>query len=218
MVRPDLAAVVAELVLETRPMSVVEAGSGVSTVVIGYALRRAGGGRVLPLEDDPTFADEARSLIWTHGLEEVARVVHAPLVPYNLDGEKLSWYERSAWSPIETIDLLIIDGPSGETSRRARFPAIPLIGDRLSTHSIVILDDAHRRDERETLRRWRAALEDPEVRWLARRDGGTAAFLAARGSLPRHLDRLSRLTRLQAWCLRIRRLAERAARRVRRLL
>ena len=48
----------------------------------------------------------------------------------------------------------MVDGPPGRTTKLARYPAVPALREKLRPGATVMLDDCHRRDERETLRRW----------------------------------------------------------------
>ena len=51
---------------------------------------------------------------------------------------------------IDSIDILIIDGPPIKIGKNARYPAIPFLLDKLSENAIILLDDANRSNERET--------------------------------------------------------------------
>jgi hypothetical protein len=52
------------------------------------------------------------------------------------------------------IDMLIVDGPPKHTQKWARYPALPLLVERLGSKALILCDDADRRDERETVDRW----------------------------------------------------------------
>ncbi|MGI9528709.1 MAG: hypothetical protein ACR2NG_03285 [Acidimicrobiia bacterium] len=49
---------------------------------------------------------------------------------------------------------MIVDGPPGTTGPLARYPAVPILFDRLSPSALIFLDDAYREDEQESVRRW----------------------------------------------------------------
>ena len=53
------------------------------------------------------------------------------------------------------IDFLIIDGPPSKGSHYARYPAIPLLFDKLSKDAIIILDDSKRKMEQEIVEKWK---------------------------------------------------------------
>lgn len=157
----ELCAVLVGLVLERRPRRVLELGSGTSSVVLGYALERAGGGRLLSLDHDDAYAEKTRQHLRRHGLDDRTAVLHAPLVPQTIDGRQRPWYrlpeaELDAFAADGGIDLLVIDGPPRESDPEARYPALPLLLDRLAPDVVVVLDDAHRPEEQAALARWQA--------------------------------------------------------------
>src|SRR5215510_16062551 len=53
---PDLLKKITEVILTERPSLVMEASSGVSTLVIAYCLKQLGQGRLISLEHDAKFA------------------------------------------------------------------------------------------------------------------------------------------------------------------
>jgi len=140
-----------------RPQVVVECSSGVSTVVLARCLQRNGTGMLYSFEHDHDYARETRAHLQRHGLQDWARVLDAPLIPHQLDGEDWPWYHLAALPAGAKIDLLVIDGPPQATRRLARYPAGPLLFPRLAPGGAVFLDDAHRPDEQQALARWRAA-------------------------------------------------------------
>ena len=145
-----------------RPSLVVECGSGVSTVVMAYALEHAGTGSLVALEHDPTYAAATERLLSDHGLE--ADVRRAPLRSIDVAGSPYEWYDPSAL-PDGPISLLFVDGPPGNVGPRARYPAFPVLVDRLGPDAAVVVDDYDRGDEREAVAAW--LTEHPE--WEARR-------------------------------------------------
>ena len=142
-------------VLLEEPKVVVECGSGGSTMWIGRALRRVGEGRLISLENSADWVVTVTGLVQHEGLS-VVEVRHAPLEPIQVAGHEQLWYSASALADMEGIDLLLVDGPPGRTNKLARYPAVPALCDKLRPGATVMLDDCHRRDEKETLRRWLA--------------------------------------------------------------
>jgi predicted O-methyltransferase YrrM len=136
-----------------RPRLVLELGSGVSSVWIGYALERHRG-RLVSLEHDPAYAERTRAHLRRHGLADVAEVRDAPLRPVSVDGESYRWYDPAALAGLSGVDLLLVDGPPGGTGPQARYPALPMLERLLSPRAWVLLDDVGRPEEREILRRW----------------------------------------------------------------
>lgn len=142
-----------EAVLEHRPRTIVECGSGVSTVWLAYAAREFGG-KVVALEHKEKFAEQTRDDLRRHGLLDVADVRLAPLEDIEFDGQVFPWYCKEAWRDLSGIDMLLVDGPPKATGPRARYPALPALGSSLSNGCVVVFDDINRKDEKEILDSW----------------------------------------------------------------
>lgn len=171
------------LLVDVRPGLVVECGSGTSTVVMARCLRGLGKGRIVSLDHDPEYARRTTDLLRLGGLEKFATVVTAPLTDRQIDEQLLRWYSRDYESLLDRpIDVLIVDGPPGSSSPRARYPAVPLLKSRLAPECWIILDDGDRPDERGIAREWAreldatlSYLEGGRGGWLLRREAVTAA-------------------------------------------
>lgn len=151
----DFLALLARTILLQRPRLVVECGSGCSTVVAAYALRRAGGGRLVSLDDSEQYAERTRAELLAHGLGGVAEVRVAPLEPCApVDGIAARWYASGAIRDLEAIDLLVVDGPPATIDPMARLGALPVLHERLAAQGTVLLDDADRPGERACIERW----------------------------------------------------------------
>jgi predicted O-methyltransferase YrrM len=142
-------------VLERKPGLVVECGSGASSIWVGYALERLGGGRCIALEHDLEFAQATREMVERHGLSGFVEVRDAPLRAVDVDGETFQWYDPEALRDVRDADLVFVDGPPGFTGPLARFPAVPVLKPLLSAQgAVVILDDAGRPEEQAAQQRW----------------------------------------------------------------
>lgn len=158
---------------------VVECGSGTSTLWLAYALRAAGSGKVVALEHQAEYAAKTQALIDAHGLTAWAEIRHAPLVPTPTDRGDFLWYDVEPASFEGEIDLLLVDGPPGDTGEIARYPAFPILRQKLAPGALVIVDDAEREDEKQVVELWRGAAPS-----LATLDdiGGSMAILAYGGA------------------------------------
>lgn len=149
---PDLLFWVAEAVARRKPMVVVECSSGVSTLVISRMLCKQGFGHLYSLEDNHFYAEKTRELLMRNGLSEWATVLDAPLTT---EQSETPWYSlRSMPDAVSNIDMLVVDGPVGANCEQARFPALPVLYQRLNSKSLIVLDDADRKDEKEIVKRW----------------------------------------------------------------
>lgn len=153
-VSPDFVKLLMSVILDKKPQTIVETGSGVSSVVAGYCLEINGRGTLVSYDHDEQYAGVSSKNIESHGLEKVVTVVHAPLRDIKVSDDAFIWYDPKCITIQSKIDLLVIDGPPGHVQRMARYPALPFFFDRLSDHAIVLLDDASRKDEKIIVEKW----------------------------------------------------------------
>lgn len=158
---PDFLELIVEHVLGARPETIVECSSGTTTVMLARCCQLNGHGRVYSLENGPEFAAGTRAELARHGLAGHAEVIDARLTGQAVAGREFQWYDL-AGLPRRPIDMLVIDGPPGFIQRHSRYPALPLLADRLSAGCVVFMDDAARPDEREIVEAW--CREFPEAR------------------------------------------------------
>lgn len=159
---PDVMLMLANEVLALRPTTVLECGSGASTVWLGLVVRELGlACRIVALEHDEVFAQATRRELERHGLEDVAEVRTAPLrAPTSLPRHTTPWYDEDAVRDLQDIGLVFVDGPPGTTGPLARFPAVPLLRNQLAGECVLFLDDAARDDERRVADSWLGLLPD----------------------------------------------------------
>ncbi len=142
-----------------RPATVVELGSGATSLVIAKALAQHGGGQLHSYDSHAPFVDAMYGWLGEHGLEATFR--HAPLEQRDVRWPGL-WYGLTAVPG--SIDLLVIDGPPWAVHPFARGMAerlFPLI----APGGTVLLDDAARPGERYVARRWMKAWPDFDWRY-----------------------------------------------------
>ncbi|MBB4932859.1 hypothetical protein F4561_003679 [Lipingzhangella halophila] len=163
---PDVLRLVARAIGEHRPKLVVECGSGSSSIWLGYALRRAGTGKLVALEHDERYARLTRDMVAAHGLSDIVDVRHAPLADWRSDPDAgfqdSHWYALDFVRDLVDIELLFIAGPPAGTGTQARYPAGPILFPLCSPSALVVLDDADRADEQAIGDRWLA--DDPDLR------------------------------------------------------
>ena len=149
----DLLLLLHRLVSEERPRTVLECGSGVSTLVLAYALRDIDGASLTSLEHDPKCLEATRRSLDRHGLTEVADVRLAPLVPVPGKDDHEQWYDPNQLPP-GPIDLVFVDGPPGNLDGASRQPALPVLLDRLAANAVIVVDDHLRPRDRDTVAAW----------------------------------------------------------------
>jgi hypothetical protein len=139
-----------------RYHTIIECGSGASTILIGKLLRQMGEGQLYVLEENEQWYDLISAVINHHGLSTTVNLFYAPLEPNPHSGEL--WYApdavRQILDQVGRADLLLVDGPTSLTPL-SRFPALPAFAPVLDTHSLIVLDDSKRDYERGVIKRWR---------------------------------------------------------------
>lgn len=153
----DAAVVLVREIALSRPGTIVELGSGVSTLLIGRMLKEAGQGRLYSLDHDAHWADQTRCHVRASGLEDYVQVLDAPLTKQRFGGEEYLWYQvppevRQA----AEIDLLVVDGPPQAIDPEGlpRYPALPAFHAQFSSQAVIYVDDAGRPPETEMVQRW----------------------------------------------------------------
>jgi len=152
---PDLLVVYVGDILARKPGLVVECGSGLSTLWAALALETVGGsGRVVALEHDERYLSATEATLAAHGVAHRAEVRHAPIEQVKVGQEQWPWYAISRVEDLNGIDLLLVDGPVVTLGPQSRYPALPVLRDRLNPGAVILLDDANRSEEQETLAHW----------------------------------------------------------------
>lgn len=168
-VDPVLAELVLRRIVTQSPGLIVECGSGWSTMLIAKCLSHWGEGRIVAFEHLEEFVDRTRKMLCRFGGNDVAQIVHAPLVDRSLDGETWPWYGGQVENALDgEIDLLLVNGPPGELAAQSRYPAGPILGPSMAHDGCIILDDGYRSQETNIARRWSERL------------GGSLSFVDSR--------------------------------------
>lgn len=153
-VSPDLAVDLIDLVRAQGVRTVLELGSGASTVLLALAVQSTGSGHVVSIDHDKDYTEQTRRMLEAHDLSQWATVVHAPLVAQEVDGETFRWYDLTGVSIPADIEFLFVDGPPEATGPRSRYPALPLLVNHLADDAVIILDDGRRADEQAIAAAW----------------------------------------------------------------
>jgi Methyltransferase domain len=160
--------------------TILELGSGSSTIWFATALAKRGGeGRVVALESDADYAESTRTELAKHGLQDRAQVLYAPLVDTVVPGrENQPWFDISVLPDLLPVDLLLVDGPVGSIAHQVRYPAYPLLADRLAPGATVVLDDTGRPAEAAIAKAWKQESFGGRRLREVRRLDGAAAFVS----------------------------------------
>lgn len=144
---PDFLLTIAEIILEKKPKVIVELGSGTSTIMIAYLLKKIGEGHLFSYDHSDIFMNITKQNIEKENLSEFVDFNHAPLADIDINATLWRWYSLN--NVPEKIDMIIIDGPPGLATKLSRYPAGPALFPHTSDDAIFILDDAKRPDEKE---------------------------------------------------------------------
>lgn len=145
---------IVDIIEEAQPGSVVELGSGATSLVIAKSLAMHGAGQLHSYDGHAPFVAAMHDWLAEHDLAVAFH--HAPLVQRDVRWPGL-WYALTEVPG--SIDLLVIDGPPWAVHPFARGMAerlFPLI----APGGTVLLDDAARPGERYVARRWKKAWPD----------------------------------------------------------
>jgi predicted O-methyltransferase YrrM len=142
--------------LELRPNpTIVEFGSGESTLVIASALGRKNAGRLLTVEQDERFISGLRKRVAAAGLERWVEFHHAPRSSHHAAIHPGDYEINLSALPKVRIDVGLIDGPSGVKDEGALARRIPLEWSlkNLMPDGAIFLDDARRPAEQAIIAR-----------------------------------------------------------------
>lgn len=139
--------------------NIIECGSGLSSVVIGAAAEQIEA-VAMSLEDNREHYHVTLNALKATGPLPIA-VFIAPMHTFQVtEPDKKRYTYR--WYDIEVLprlrgecDFVFVDGPPGNSATRARYPAVPLLWDRLKPGAHVLMDDTRRPDEMETIQLWK---------------------------------------------------------------
>jgi hypothetical protein len=126
---------------------ILECGSGLTTILLGVIAGRRGI-ETWSLEHTPEWHARLEATLRQHSISSV-HLCFAPLREY----QDFAWYDP----PLETLphnfSLVVCDGPPG-TTPGGRYGLMPLLGNHLAPDVLILLDDANRAGEAQTLSRW----------------------------------------------------------------
>lgn len=130
-----------------RRGSVLECGSGISTILMGLSMPPSSGDEIWTLENDEWWLARVAHVTQRYQLRNV-RLVHAPLQSYG----GYTWYAPPL-QRMPQFHLVICDGPTG-TTPGGRYGLLPVMAKHLADDAVVLLDDADTAIGRDVLARW----------------------------------------------------------------
>jgi len=162
---PDLLSIIFQKIILTDPKVIVEFGSGVSTLYMAQLLKeRKMQGKIHSVDHSEEYFKIIEENVANTGLENEISLYYCPLKKLTINGKEWQWYDISKLT-VASIDLLIVDGPPGWLQEKMRYPAVPLLIDRLTDGAFVIVDDYKRHDDAAMVKDWLAEL--PQLKLIA---------------------------------------------------
>ena len=171
---PDYLSIITEIIIDKKPMKIVEAGSGVSTLVMAHVLASFNdlNGSIISLDHEEKYARKTVEMLEKHNLKKNVNVYHCGIKKYEFRGDDFLWYDMKTVKNIENIDLLIIDGPpaldwfDGEIKKYSRYGALPLLHEKLNEGAVILLDDASRKREKAIVDDWIFLFDDLQAEYI----------------------------------------------------
>lgn len=145
-----------------RPRTVLECGSGISTICLAQFLIETQGKapliRVYSVEQDEKYAKQSQRLVTEQGLEKYVKIICVPLTNRIVEGVNCYTYNPEILDKnlngVE-VDYCIIDGPS-VVEFDGRFATLPMLKKYISKpHARFVLDDALRAKELLIAKKWK---------------------------------------------------------------
>ncbi|MEB2332286.1 MAG: class I SAM-dependent methyltransferase [Nitrosomonas sp.] len=169
-VSPDFALYLIELIEFNDYDLIIEFGSGLSTVIIAKAIRRAARRQGKKPADFVSFDHlehyykQTCTQLEHAGLINAVQLILAPLQDWQDSNGRIQPYYacqstltalKQKYVVADLRILVIVDGPPAATGKHARYPAGPLILEHFANaHIDLLLDDYIREDEKEIVQRW----------------------------------------------------------------
>lgn len=132
----------------SSPGPILECRSGLSTLLIG-AIAQSLGKRHLAIEHSPAWLARVRRSLVKYSIDSVEMCL-APIRRYS----DFDWYDIPPGNMPHDVTLVICDGPPGKTFG-GRLGLLPVMEGFLASECVILLDDAHRRAEKDVVATWR---------------------------------------------------------------
>jgi predicted O-methyltransferase YrrM len=144
-ISPDALSEVLRVISTFDRPTVVEFGSGQSTIAISKLLTSKTG-RLISVEHDAKYSFRFQDLLQAYNLEKPVTTIIAPLALNSVGDTTYSMELLPEVSP----DVVLVDGPPGKG--RSRLTPLLWAYSALKPRGVILLDDYNREDEKECVR------------------------------------------------------------------
>lgn len=145
-ISPDAMTWILAELQERTAATVIEFGSGQSTIILATALKHLRG-RLISVEHDPEYFSIIQRQADACGIADTIEYVHAPLI--EIDKHSRSYDLTKI--PVGPVDVALIDGPPIENGVLTRLAPLRWTAENLTRGGVIFLDDAARQAERKCL-------------------------------------------------------------------
>lgn len=152
-ISPDTALFLLDLLEEHRPTSILELGSGFSSVIFAHYAKEAGA-RFVSIDSDPKFAANTAALVQRWGLADTFNLVISEIVEQRDGNDSRPYYDPASINPDARFDFVFVDGPAGKYGPTARQGLFPFFERFLNPGCLIVCDDYSRPGERQTVANW----------------------------------------------------------------
>lgn len=156
-----MAHMVNDIVINNRK-SIIEFGSGISTIMIGRLIKKNKlNATLLSIEDNQDWVKTLTAILKAEQIDDVINLQYVPLKACKLAHDNNKWYDvRTLKEHVKNkrFDMVIVDGPMAWEPGKgmARYPAVPFIANKLEKNFCIYLDDAIRPGEQKVIKTWEA--------------------------------------------------------------
>lgn len=152
-ISPDLVFYLLSLLDRFKPRSILEFGSGFSSVVFSrYA--HSEGAKVVSVDHEPYFSKKSEAYVNEWGYDDHFNLIIADVKEQEVNGTNVFFYDRSPVEKHSGFDFVFLDGPPQKLGLKVRGGLLPLFRPLLSPGCIIVLDDYYRPGEREFVDNW----------------------------------------------------------------
>jgi hypothetical protein len=148
---------------------IVEFGTGVSSIIIARFIQVNNlETKILSIDNNLEWTAFILKELIKYKCEDKIKLIVGELTAH--EQKKFAAYGNRYWYDFKTvkeaissldidIDIVVVDGPSTGLSKFSRYPAIPMLKNKLAENSIIFLDDTRRRSEKKILIKWNEEIE-----------------------------------------------------------
>lgn len=160
--------------------SIIEFGSGISTIIFGRLCKiNKLNAKLYSIDDNEGWYTIMKDKIKDENLEDYITLIYAPLTDVTINlpsAHSLKWYNTQILNRElgdKTFDMALTDGPMAylKEIERSRYPALPYLKDRLRENYSIFLHDSNREGEISIIKDWQKVLDTANIRFTEKLAG-----------------------------------------------